>query len=72
MGVYVSIASACSASSSKLSHVLKAMNKSDEDIRSTIRISFGKQNTLEEIIKATQLLTIATNKLRTLAPKATV
>jgi len=68
MGVFVSIASACSSSSSKLSHVLKALGKSQEEIRSTIRVSFGRQNTIQEIEKAINILVTTTSKLRSFSP----
>ncbi|ASN05645.1 cysteine desulfurase family protein [Virgibacillus necropolis] len=64
LGVCVSVASACSSSSSKLSHVLVSMGKSKEEIRSTIRVSIGKQNTSEEITTAIQAISSTVNKLR--------
>lgn len=71
-GVCVSIASACSSSSSKLSHVLKAMGKSKEEIRGTIRVSIGKQNNSEEIDFAVQEISSAVNKLRSFSSKVTI
>ncbi len=48
-GIYVSAGSACMSGAFLESSVLKAMNLSKEDLRSTIRISIGKYNTQEEI-----------------------
>lgn len=47
--VYVSTGSACSSKNKGGSHVLKAMGFSDKEIDSSIRISFSKYNTIEEI-----------------------
>ncbi|MDI9342709.1 MAG: cysteine desulfurase family protein [Sediminibacterium sp.] len=41
--------SACAGEKQEPSHVLKAMQISDEDIRRSFRFSFGKYNTLSEI-----------------------
>ncbi|HEX3029714.1 MAG TPA: cysteine desulfurase family protein [Clostridia bacterium] len=48
-GIAVSTGSACSASSPKLSHVLKAMHYSEERIRGAIRISFGRFSSKDEV-----------------------
>jgi len=48
-GIAVSNGSACSASSAKLSHVLKAMHFSEERIRGAIRISFGRYSSKDEV-----------------------
>ena len=45
----MSAGSACMSGAFLESSVLKAMNLSKEDLRSTIRISIGKYNTQEEI-----------------------
>lgn len=47
--IYVSASSACSTKKKKLSYVLSAMNIRDEYVQSAIRISFCRNNTLEEI-----------------------
>lgn len=72
MGICVSIASACSASSSKLSYVLKAMGKCDDEIRSSIRISFGKYTTKAEVIEAVNSILMTVTKLRFISSKTTV
>lgn len=48
-GIAVSVESACSSGSIKQSHVLKAMALPDEIINSTIRFSYGRYTTREEL-----------------------
>lgn len=47
--ICISTGSACNTGSPKPSHVLKAMGLTDEEAFSSIRISFGLQNTFEEL-----------------------
>jgi len=55
-GIMAAIGSACSASNDEASHVLKAINKSTQEARSTIRFSLGRQTTLNDIKKTAQVL----------------
>lgn len=55
-GVCVSAGSACSSHSTKPSHVLKAIGLTDEEARSTIRISFSDYNTVEEVERAAEII----------------
>lgn len=48
-GISISSGSACTSGSIESSHVLKAIGLSDEDSKSTVRVSFGKYNTKEEV-----------------------
>lgn len=48
-GISISSGSACTSGSIEPSHVLKAIGLSDEDSKSTVRVSFGKYNTKEEV-----------------------
>ncbi len=48
-GVSIAAGSACSASSDTSSHVLLAMGKTDEEARSSLRITLGKHTTDTEI-----------------------
>jgi len=54
-GVYVSAGSACQSREAKPSHVLKAMGLTDEQARSTIRVSFSKYNSPEEVENAAEI-----------------
>lgn len=47
-GIMVSSVSACNSKKEAPSHVLLALGKSDEEARNAIRLSFNKNNTLEE------------------------
>lgn len=49
MGICVSGGSACSSGSTKASHVLKALGLPDEIAKSAIRITFGEENTKEDV-----------------------
>jgi cysteine desulfurase len=55
-GVQVAVGSACSASSDESSHVLRAIGLSDEQARSTLRFSFGRQTTSEQVVKTINIL----------------
>jgi cysteine desulfurase len=48
-GIYVSTGSACSSKDTKDSHVLKAIGLRPEELKGTIRFSFNKDNTKEEV-----------------------
>lgn len=55
-GVCVSAGSACNASDGKPSHVLKAIGLTDDEARSSIRVSFSKYNEISEVIEATKIM----------------
>ncbi len=48
-GICVSLGAACSAGSVSPSHVLKSIGLSDKDAKSSIRFTFGANNTKEEV-----------------------
>ncbi|QLC50867.1 cysteine desulfurase NifS [Methanolobus zinderi] len=63
-GIAVSTASACSSKSKKESHVLTSIGVDTDYIHGTIRISLGKDNTMEEIDYVAQSLKESVDKLR--------
>lgn len=56
MGIYVSTGSACDSVNNQISHVIKAIKVPEEYAEGTIRISFGKDNTVEEAIAVADAL----------------
>lgn len=60
-GLAVSAGSACEAGAVEPSHVLKAMGIDDKWLKSSIRLSFGKENTPAEIKKAVEIIKNAVN-----------
>ena len=63
-GIEASAGSACSSGSTEPSHVLAAMGRSESEIKSSVRFSFGKENTLEEIDRAIDVIKELTSRLR--------
>ncbi len=63
-GVMVSSGSACSSNKPSPSHVLTAMRLKKEVIDSSIRISFSMQNTVDEIIRASEIINDVISNLR--------
>ena len=63
-GICVSSGSACNSGSLEPSHVLKNMGVPDDYIYGTIRFSFSKFNTLDEIIETEKVLKETVEKLR--------
>ncbi len=55
-GVCVSSGSACRSHESEPSHVLIAMGVPPDIARNSIRISFSKYNTEDEIVKAAKII----------------
>ena len=64
-GICCSAGSACTAGSIHPSHVLRAMGFSTERARGSLRFSFSRFNTEQEVDKALYELTKAVEKLRT-------
>ena len=67
-GVAVSTGSACSSGTLEPSPVIRALGVDDEIARGSIRFSFGKDNTLEDVDYAVAVLTRAVERLRALSP----
>lgn len=63
-GIAVSAGSACTAGSLEPSHVLSAMGLNDVDAKSTIRFSFGYENTFEEVDYVIDVLSAVLNELK--------
>ena len=63
MGISISTGSACDSVNSQVSHVIKAIGVPREYAEGTIRISFGRDNKLEEAVEvANAIIKIITNK----------
>ncbi len=62
--------SACNAQNLEPSAVLRALGRSDIEAQSSMRFSFGRVTTTEEVAFAVERYREAVNRLRTLAPKA--
>jgi cysteine desulfurase len=63
-GIAISTGSACASGTTEPSHVLKAMGLSEEDVRSSVRFSFGMENTPEDVEYTLQTLKKVVSKLR--------
>lgn len=60
-GVLAAAGSACSASKEEPSHVLKAMGASDDEARSSLRLSMGRETTEDDIRQVVKFLTEIAN-----------
>lgn len=67
-GVCLAAGSACASASVKPSHVLKAMGLTDEQAKESVRFSFGKNNTEEEIRLAAKLTVETVERIRKFTP----
>ena len=56
MGICVSTGSACDSKETQISHVLKAIGLDESYAKGTIRVSFGKDNTVEDAEKIARYL----------------
>lgn len=63
-GVCIAAGSACASASIKPSHVLTAMGMTEQEVKESVRISFGKNNTEEEVRTAAKLWIETVNRLR--------
>ncbi len=63
-GVCLAAGSACASASVKPSHVLTAMGLSEKQAKESVRFSFGKNNTEEEILRGACLTKTFIEKLR--------
>ncbi len=67
-GIAVSSGSACSSGSLEPSHVLLALGVEEALAHGSIRFSFGKHNTVEEVDYAVQTIKEAVERLRAMSP----
>ncbi len=67
-GVAVSTGSACSSGTLEPSPVIRALGRDDELARGSIRFSFGKDNSEEDVDYAVEVLARSVEKLRQLSP----
>jgi cysteine desulfurase len=67
-GIAVSTGSACSSGSLEPSPVIRAIGRNDELARGSIRFSFGKDNTDEDVDYVLEVLPRAVGNLRRLSP----
>jgi cysteine desulfurase len=67
-GIECSTGAACSSGAVEPSHVLKAIGLSDDEARSSLRISLGRFTTDAEIDEAIRVLPGAVERLRALSP----
>lgn len=63
-GVAVSNGAACTSGTLKPSHVIISTGYSVEDAKGTIRFSFGRQNTIEEVDYSLEVMNQLTNKFK--------
>ncbi len=63
-GIYIAVGSACASGSIAPSHVLLAMGLSEKEAKESVRISFGKNNTVEECMQAARIFKETVEKLR--------
>ncbi len=64
IGICASSGSACTSGSLEPSHVLKAINLNDELAKSSLRISFGNDNTMEDVEFLVKSVIKIINRLR--------
>ena len=65
--VCASTGSACESGSNKPSHVLLAMGKSVEEVRSTVRFTFGPEVTKEDVDEAVERIRKVVKKIRSVS-----
>ena len=66
--VCCSTGSACTSDSVDASHVLYAMNADPVDMHGSLRFSFGRFTTEEEVKQAVEMICTSANKLRAMSP----
>ena len=64
----VATGSACNSQIREPSYVLRALGRSDSEAQGSIRFSFGRPTTEDEVVLAARLYRDAVSRLRALAP----
>jgi cysteine desulfurase len=67
-GIACSTGAACSSGAVEPSHVLLAIGLSQDDARSSLRLSLGRPTTAEEVDLAVELIPAAVERIRALSP----
>jgi cysteine desulfurase len=67
-GIAVSTGSACSSGTLEPSPVIRALGRNEELARGSIRFSFGKDNTEQEVTDVVAALTRAVARMREMSP----
>lgn len=65
-GVAASSGSACASGSNEPSHVLRAIGLSDDLAEGSLRLTTGKDNTVEEIDRAVEVIALSVERIRSL------
>lgn len=68
LGFMVSTGSACSSGAADPSHVLLAMGLSPQAARSSLRFSFGRDNTEEDVDRLLEVLPAVVGRMREMSP----
>ena len=63
LGMAASTGSACSSGATEPSHVLLAMGRSGEQARSSVRFSFGRYNTAEDVGKLAEAVVVTARRM---------
>ncbi|MGH9735574.1 MAG: cysteine desulfurase family protein [Candidatus Acidiferrales bacterium] len=71
-GIACSTGAACSSGSVEPSHVLTAIGLSDDEARSTLRFSLGRDTTADEIEAAVKVIPRVVERLRSLSPRSQI
>lgn len=64
-GIFISTTSACAAPNNAASRIILALGKSEKMARSSVRISFGRETTLSDVVYASGCFAKTISRLRT-------
>ena len=67
-GIAGSTGSACSSEKLQASHVLTAIGLKPEDAHGSLRLTLGKDNTIDDVNYVSKVLPDVVNKLRKISP----